>query len=359
MPSDFGAVTVTGVISGEELGFVLPHEHLTVDNRVHLIEGSETGPGAPVLSLSNLAQAHLAPRSIADNIVMDDDVATADALRRYRGAGGNTIVELTPIGMGRDMARFGALAEATGVNVIAATGYYVQKGHKGMVSGRTREDIANELVAELTSPGDGVPRCGVMGELGISAPPHPDELLVLSAALDAQAITGAPIWIHVTGRRPVPPLLDFLEQTGRDLGRVVISHMDFDLDDLGDHRRALQLGACVEFDLFGFPVWPSGNFLHAPTDTQRLEALFSLAELGFASQLLMSHDVCMKMQLPAWGGFGYDHILSNVVPLFEMLGGDPSLVDQLGRSNPRRLLCWADKPANVAAGPLETPEDGK
>ena len=159
----------------------------------------------------------------------------------------------------------------------------------------------------------------------------------------AQDVTGAPIWIHVTGRRPVPPLLDFLERTGRDLSRVVVSHMDFDLDDLGDHRRALQLGLLVEFDLFGFPIWTAGNFLHMPTDTQHVQSILDLADLGYASQLLMSHDVCMKMQLPTWGGFGYEHILANVSPVFAMLGGDAGLVDQLGRENPRKLLCWARK----------------
>ena len=330
-----------GVISGEQLGFVLPHEHLTVDNRVHLISDGAFDTEIP-LGLKTLAQARIAPRSIAQNIVLDDDAVSIAALRRYREAGGGTLVELTPIGMGRDLGRLRTIATTSGVNVIGATGYYVARGHGGRVAGRSSEAIAEEFVAELTAPQDGVSRCGVIGEIGVSAPPHPDEWLVLNAALQAQEVTGVPIWIHVTGRLPVPPLLDFLERTDLDLSRVVISHMDYDLDDLGDHRRALALGLCVEFDLFGFPIWNSGNFLHAPTDTQRVQSLLELAELGYADQLLMSHDVCMKMQMPDFGGFGYSHILENVVPIFELLdaGAGGSLVGRLGRDNPRRLLCW-------------------
>jgi phosphotriesterase-related protein len=339
--SGLGAVTVLGVVDADNLGFVLPHEHLTVDNRVHLATGPEYDPDA-ALTLKTLPQARLAPRSIAENIVMDDDVASAAALLRYREAGGGTIVELTPTGMGRDLARLRTISTATGVNVVAATGYYVERAHKGRVAGRSEEDLAAEFVAELTAPVDGESRCGVIGEIGISPPPHPDELLVLSAALRAQDLTGAPIWIHVTGRRPVPPLLDFLERTGRDLSRVAVSHMDYDLDDLGDHVRALRLGLYVEFDLFGFPIWNAGNFLHMPTDTRRVQAIMDLAGRGYAAQLLMSHDVCMKMQLPDWGGFGYAHIPSNVLPIFELLGAEPGLVGQITRDNPRRLLCWAE-----------------
>lgn len=346
------AVGVLGSIEPDQLGVVLPHEHLTVDNRVHLDDSGEHGEDGPLL-LENLAQARIAPRSISRNIVLDDDAAITAALARYRAAGGCSLVELTPIAMGRDLARCRAISAASGVNVVAATGYYVARGHGGRVAGRSEQDIADELVRELTEPVDGITRCGVIGEIGISHPHHPDELRVLAAALRAQQLTGAPIWVHVTGRRPVPALLDVLEAYGVDLSRVVIAHLDYDLRDLGDHRRALSLGLVVEFDLFGFPVWTSGNFMHSPTDTQRVEALLELAGAGFAEQLLVSHDVCMKTQLPAWGGFGYTHLVEHVLPVLEDLGGDATLIEQLCRLTPRRLLCWdgaASQPAGNSRG---------
>jgi hypothetical protein len=49
----------------------------------------------------------------------------------------------------------------------------------------------------------------------------------------------------------------------------------------------------------------------------------------------------MKMQLPGWGGFGYDHLLTNVAPVFDLCGAPTGLLDRLSRDNPRRLLCWA------------------
>jgi predicted metal-dependent phosphotriesterase family hydrolase len=64
------------------------------------------------------------------------------------------------------------------------------------------------------------------------AEPYPDELKVVQAALQAQAATGAPIFIHVTTVRPVPVLLDFLAATRQPLDGVVLCHMDYDIRSL-------------------------------------------------------------------------------------------------------------------------------
>lgn len=290
------------------------------------------------VDVTNLGYVRTWPRALADNIVMDDDDAALDDLRAYAVAGGRTIVELTPRAMGRDLERLRWFAQASGVNVIASTAYYVYRGHKGHVAGRAVADIAGEFVRDLTS---GSIRCGAIGEIGVSAEPFEDELKVVQASLEAQTATGAPVFIHVTTIRPVPTLLDFLTSLGKPLDRVVLCHMDYDIRDLAPHRRALALGITVELDLFGYPGWSNANFLHLPTDAQRAEALLQLASEGWGSQLLMSHDVCQKMQLTSRGGFGYAHILTRVVPLLKTLGASDELIHQMGVATPARMLCWA------------------
>jgi len=328
--------SVLGPVDGDALGFVLPHEHLTIDNRVHHAPRPDV-PADGQVGLDTLAEVRVWPRAVADNIVLDDDAAVLADLRAYLLAGGRTLVDVTPIGMGRDLERVRRLATASGVNVVASTAYYVQRGHGGRVAGRTAEAIAAEFIHDLTQ---GTPRCGMIGEIGISVEPHPDELTVLQSALLAQEATGAPITIHVTTMRPVPAVLDFLERTGRPLDRIVLGHMDYDLRTLEPHRRALQMGLTVELDLFGYPAWTNENFLHFPTDSQRVSALLQLASDGYADQLLMSHDVCQKMQLSSRGGFGYAHIPAHVAGLFAALSAPPDLFERLTVSTPRRLLCW-------------------
>ncbi|WP_432970381.1 phosphotriesterase family protein [Dactylosporangium sp. CA-233914] len=333
------ALSVLGPVSAENLGFVLPHEHLTTDSSALIVPGGVYPVDTP-MSAQTIAQVKKWPRSLSDNLIMDaDDVVLTDLIR-YKDLGGGTLVDLTPIGMGRDLERYRQLSRASGVNVIACTGYYVKYGHKGRVEGRTPDDLAAEFIAELRE-GDGVSRCGAMGEIGISAVPEPDEWNVLKAAIIAQQETGAPIWIHITTLRPVPELLAFLTRNARDLSRIVICHMDYSLEDLDVHRRALETGVNVEFDMFGAPWWSNANFLDLPTDSKRVRALLTLSAEGAADQLFVSQDTCMKQQLSAWGGFSYGHMLESVAELFTVLDAPAGLLHRFAVENTRRLLCWA------------------
>jgi phosphotriesterase-related protein len=90
--------SVLGPVDGDALGFVLPHEHLTIDNRVHHAPRPGLAPDGRV-GLDTLAEVRVWPRALADNIVLDDDAAVLADLRAYLRAGGRTLVELTPIGI--------------------------------------------------------------------------------------------------------------------------------------------------------------------------------------------------------------------------------------------------------------------
>ena len=102
-------------------------------------------------------------------------------------------------------------------------------------------------------------------------------------------------------------------------------------------------------------AWTNANFLHFPTDSQRISALMQLASEGYADQLLMSHDVCQKMQLTSRGGFGYAHIPAHVAALFEALGAPSDLYHRMGVTTPRRLLCWDRAERITSATPGGSP----
>src|SRR5260370_33237299 len=91
--------SVLGPVDGEALGFVLPHEHLTVDNRVHHAPRPGLPPDARV-GFETLGEVRVWPRALADNIVLDDDTAVLADLRPYLAPGGRSLVEVTPIGQG-------------------------------------------------------------------------------------------------------------------------------------------------------------------------------------------------------------------------------------------------------------------
>src|SRR5207253_6501109 len=77
--------SVLGPLDGDALGFVLPHEHLTIDNRVHHAPRPGLPPDARV-GVDTLGEVRVWPRALADNIVLDDEPAVLADLRAYLAA---------------------------------------------------------------------------------------------------------------------------------------------------------------------------------------------------------------------------------------------------------------------------------
>jgi phosphotriesterase-related protein len=66
-----------------------------------------------------------------------------------------------------------------------------------------------------------------------------------------------------------------------------------------------------------------------------------LVEAGYAGQLLLSGDVFLKMQLVAYGGFGYAHVLDNILPRLRRMGITEQIAQDLLVGNARRLFSAA------------------
>ena len=162
----------------------------------------------------------------------------------------------------------------------------------------------------------------------------------------AQRETGASVNIH-PGRNDCAPLeiLEILAAAGADLSRVVISHMDRCGYSLDTRLRLLDAGCYIEYDLFGFEgYYPArvalaeGTLPDTPNDVGRIKEILDAIERGYSSQLLLSHDIGMKVMLVRYGGWGYAHLLREVVPLMRVFGINREAIDTMMIDNPRRLL---------------------
>ncbi|HYS02498.1 MAG TPA: phosphotriesterase-related protein, partial [Candidatus Eisenbacteria bacterium] len=137
--------------------------------------------------------------------------------------------------------------------------------------------------------------------------------------------------------REGPRILDILAAEGVDLRRVALSHMDELLD--YDYHCALAVrGAFLSFDTFGSEFHFADEDAREPTDRERLAALLRLLAAGWAGQILLSQDVCTKLQLTRNGGKGYAHVLRSVVPALEASGVSAETIHELLVDNPRRFL---------------------
>jgi len=345
--------TVLGLIPPDDLGITLTHEHFFIEMPVWFREPTETSERVlahqPV-SLENLGWVNYHKNSSLDNLrLVDEQMAISEALR-YKYAGGNSVVDLTSIGAGRDPLGLSRISRATGLNIIMGTGYYVEQPTMRTTPVELTEEMMIEEIVRDISVGVGSTgvRAGIIGEVGTQWPILSREKMSLRATAQAQTLTGAPVNTH-PGYSPSAPfeIVEILGNAGADLRRVVISHMDRTLFDPNDRIKLARTGCYLEYDLFSYEggsplrmVFSEANPKKCgmPNDAGRINIIMDLIDEGFLNQILISHDHCMKCRLWRYGGPGYAHILENVVPLMQEFGMPKEHIRTILVDNPKRLL---------------------
>jgi phosphotriesterase-related protein len=342
------AQTVLGPIAGEAMGITLPHEHLLIDFAVMFREpasAAERGLSRQPVSLANLGWVRQHFSSNLDNLQLLDETVARDEALLFKHAGGRTFVDPTNRGLARDPLALARLARASGLNIIMGSGYYVDAAHPPGMDGRTVDDIAGELLADLTVGVDGTGvRAGFIGEIGTTWPWTDNEKKVVRAAVAAQRETGAALMIH-PGRHERLPLaiVDFIRKEGADLGRTIMCHIERTIADRAVLLELAATGVRLEYDLFGLETsyYPYNPAFDMPNDGERMRQILFLIERGHLPQILMSHDIAYKHCLTKWGGFGYHHLLVNVIPRLRDRGADDRTIQTLLVDNPRRAFTYA------------------
>ena len=95
----------------------------------------------------------------------------------------------------------------------------------------------------------------------------------------------------------------------------------------------------IEFDLFGTEQsYYKLADIDMPNDAVRLRLIRTLIAHGHLERVVISHDICSRTRLTRFGGHGYGHIFSNVLPMMLRRGFDQAEIDAILVNNPRRLL---------------------
>lgn len=342
------AQTVLGPVAAEAMGITLPHEHLLIDFEVMFKEpvtGSERGLARQPVGLANLGWVRQNFSSNLDNLQLLDETVARDEALLFKHAGGRTLVDPTNRGLARDPLALARIARATGLNIIMGSGYYVAAAHPPDMDARTVDGIAREIVTDLTvGVGDSGIRAGFIGEIGTTWPWTDNEKKVVRAAVAAQRETGAALMIH-PGRHERLPLqiVELVRKEGGDLERMIMCHIERTIADPAVLLELAATGVRLEYDLFGLETsyYPYNPAFDMPNDGERMRQILFLIERGHLSQILMSHDIAYKHCLTRWGGYGYHHLLVNVIPRLRGKGADDKIIQTLLIDNPRRAFAYA------------------
>lgn len=291
--------TLDGPLDTSKLGRTLMHEHIF--NLTLEVQGSHPGFNG-----------------------WDEDVEVPkaqEALRALKAAGYDSLMELSVIGLGRDVELIRRAAEGTGVQVLLATGLYTYdvlprlwhfSGPGTLIGG---DEPLDELFRRDIEEGiQGTDVKAAMLKCAVDAPGLTEHVeRVLRACCRVHAVTGTPLTVHThpETRRGLD-VLRVLGEEGVDPSRVILAHCG-DTTDLDYLEELAQSGATLGMDRFGLEIL-------LPTEA-RVATVAAMCERGYADQMILSHDAMsftdwfppgMKEQIaPNWHWL---HVEQDILP---------------------------------------------
>lgn len=294
--------TLDKQIKAEEMGITMYHEHLTID----------------LTKQKNDPDARLEGKALFED------------LKTIKKAGVQTIVELSNIGMGRDIERLRYLADQLGLNIIASTGFYKEPYLPDFFYQKTKQELVEIMVSEVKDGIDGTDiKAGVIGEVGTSQEITAAEKKLLQAAALAQKETGVPIITHLTLGSCGLEQLEILENAGADLTKVALSHLDLAAG-IGYVLELAARGVFIGIDTIGKLKYQSDEF--------RIKLIKELIKAGFKDQILISTDITRMSHLKANGGHSYQYLFEEFIPKLKAAALSQTEIDGILTNNPAKLF---------------------
>ena len=342
--------TVLGRIAPEDMKITLPHEHILWDHGVVYASGLSDDPEEQAflhrkICMKDLGKIRYNMHAHRDNVYQDDPVEAAEELSEYKRAGGTTLCDCSCFGTGRNPRAVRQVAKDSGVNIIMATGVYVERSHPEQIRQLSINGLADMFIKELTEGMDDTDiKAGFIGEMGVSADFPQREKDALVAACIAQKETGAAILIHQPGFHIAWEIVDLFEKNGGDLSKTALCHSDAMIGDIDCLDGLAKAGINLTFDQFGleFLMRIVDNYnVWLPRDYDRIRTVAELLRRG-NQNIMLSQDVAFKACYKKYGGWGYSHILENIIPLLLHEGVTQEQIDQMTIENPKKIFTLHD-----------------
>ena len=398
--------SVRGPLPPEALGFTLMHEHLFVDFLAGFDWPSQAARTDPAVYRRmqqmgwSIPQSHeereffnrreLTLDMIEDlrrgwrsrtNVRIDDEREVAQEVRAFTRLGGKAIVDVTPVGLGRDVRRLHRFSEENSVHVVAGTGWYRWPFHPADVADSSVDQLTARLVREVSVGIDGSEiRAGIIGEIPLdsrsiripdgaqaelsndairervraaeerfsgissaqSAQIRPEEvydaqeLRVLRAAARASRLTGAALTLHA--REPWLGYLPVILDEGVPPARIIIGHAHPHFMERELLERALKSGVVLQADYL-LQYYATSSPL-GPID-EIADGIAWAVRQGHRDQVLISLDLCYKLGQQKYGGGGYATLHRYLFPKLRQRGVSDADIRHIMVENPKRLLTFA------------------
>lgn len=307
--------SVLGPLDTADLGFTLPHEHL-IDSSAGVYPTYD----------------ELVQRDRALEIAEEE-------LTRAHNEGVDTIVEVSPLDLGRDVLLMKEVSQRTGVHFICCTGCWLDIPRSFW--GRSPDLIADLWVREIE---DGIEGTGIKAgiiKVATSDPITEQEELMLRSSARTHLRTGVPITTHTPPESRIgEKQVSILKEEGVEPHHIYVGHINHTLDP-EYHRELGRLGVWLGWDVNN----PLGR-PHLPPWPERTDYLKARLDEGLNSNLMLSHDWNVVLSRIGSPGMptreqnpdGFLWLTRAVIPRLKAAGVSQSGIDQLMVDNPRRYF---------------------
>lgn len=308
--------TVLGPIEATQLGVTLSHEHV-------LVGMGEDTKHYPWL--------------------FDWERTKANSIRELseaKAGGVDTIIDLTTPDLGRDVGFVRDVAEASGMNIVVATGIWrdVPRSFWARDLDRIAEIFVREIEVGIEDTGIKAGAIKVANDVGGVSP---EGERILRGAARALKRTGCPISTHhwapeQVGTRQV----EIFREEGAPMDRICIGH-SADSTDVDYLESLLRAGVYLSMDRYpgaeGRPNWE-----------QRNRTVKALVERGWANRLMLGHDYAPAPisalgsgAAPEAGPTRYLFVTTVAIPALRHAGLKEEDVEMMMIDVPRRFLTGA------------------
>jgi len=298
-------ITTLGQKRADDLGMILPHEHVFVDLRTPDKPGYGLGNAQDVIGL-------MGPE-----------------IEKIKALGVTALVECSAIGVGRRADILRAVSEATGFPIVVPTGIYREPWVPAWAHAASEDVLAIWMRRELEAE---IERTGVQaGWIKLSAGDDgitPCEAKILRAATRASLATGAIMGSHTIRGRVVRDQLDIIERVGQSPRRFIWIHAQAE-PDFALNLEMARRGAWIEYDGIGGAGGDEGDRFYIDRILRTLDA-------GFGGQVMLSMD--RGWYDPALPGGGtpkpFTYLSEVFLPKLIAAGADDPTIRKLTCDNP-------------------------
>ncbi|MEG0688187.1 MAG: hypothetical protein RR466_05825 [Hungatella sp.] len=258
-----------------------------------------------------------------------------------KDAGIKTLVDVTPVCLGRDIRAVAEVAQRTGMQIIAATGFFHTE--QQWMFNRSIDSFLKYMMIDIEEGIDGTAiHPGVIKCCTDLQGLTPINKALLTASAIAAQKSGLPISTHASWQNKSGLMqLKLLTRHQINPSGILIGHCG-DTNDISYLEELLRYGCYIGLDRFG-------DNAKNPLEN-RVDTMLRLCDKGYINQIMVSHDhVCYvdignnewcstRNTEPTDYTYNFSYFNTYVIPLLKEHGFQQHDIDQILVENPRRYF---------------------